>query len=410
MSGEGKRAHRASRAGPSPREARHRADRQSSRDDNLWGVRPPGPSPRDAVSIKSSKDKRPKRSLRETLTHEGSAISALGAFGRGTHVSGTAAVGFPFPDPSGQRSFIDADSGPIELNGGSWGRGQLIPTASGDWQWQPEVAYDSEAVRDQDVWSFRRGEMDLRLRFAARIPVIAEPLRITGAGRTQMLAELPSTGLTNLIASLAKRYGLTLGDLAWQETPEPEGHNNSRFATYQIVVPGTDNRPALLGSLWFMLSGTRAIDVSSVVDLSIDFAAIQPRGEQETPAHIAPGLRIAPNELVGFFTSAWQAAAALVLTTGQSAEDVPSAGAPRLELYIQNRHPEGSGGPRILRILDMVDLSFFGETRRRHLGDLSIGVTAPLVLTVDEIRSLVRQGLIRTAEDFGFTAADTAEI
>lgn len=32
------------------------------------GVRPPGPSPGDAVSIKSSKDKRPKRSPEETLT------------------------------------------------------------------------------------------------------------------------------------------------------------------------------------------------------------------------------------------------------------------------------------------------------------------------------------------------------
>jgi hypothetical protein len=38
------------------------------RDDNLLGVRPPGPSPGDAVSIKSSKDKRPKRSPGETLT------------------------------------------------------------------------------------------------------------------------------------------------------------------------------------------------------------------------------------------------------------------------------------------------------------------------------------------------------
>src|SRR6516162_9967770 len=60
----------------SPREAPRRADRQSSQDNTLVGVRPPGPSPRDAVSIKSSKDKRPKRSPGETLTQEGSDISA----------------------------------------------------------------------------------------------------------------------------------------------------------------------------------------------------------------------------------------------------------------------------------------------------------------------------------------------
>lgn len=40
---------------------------QSSRDDTLVDVGPPGPSLRDAVSRQSSRDKQPKRSLRETL-------------------------------------------------------------------------------------------------------------------------------------------------------------------------------------------------------------------------------------------------------------------------------------------------------------------------------------------------------
>ena len=73
--------------------------------------------------------------------------------------------------------------------------------ASGGWRWQPEIVFDSEACRDQDTGSFRRGEMDLRLRLAARMPLVAEALRVTEAGRAQMLAELPSTGLTDLIAS-----------------------------------------------------------------------------------------------------------------------------------------------------------------------------------------------------------------
>jgi hypothetical protein len=334
--------------------------------------------------------------------------NVLAQFGRGTYVSGTTAVGFPIA--SGERPFIDADGSPVELDGGKWGRGRLVPTASDGWRWQPEVAFDSEAVRDQDVWSFRRGEMDLRLRLAVRIPLVAEPLRVTGAGRTRMLAELPSTGLADFIADLAKRYGLASGQLTWQETPEPEGHNNSRFAAYQLIVPGADGRPALLGSLWFMLPGGRAIDVGAVVDLCVDFEAIQPTAEPAAPALIPAELRITYGELVGFFTSAWQAATALVLATGESAGDVPPAGAPRLELYIQNRHPEASGSARVLRTLDLVDLSVFGSTRRPQLGDLSVGVTAPLDLSAEEIRSLVRQGLIRMAEDFGFTAADSAQI
>src|SRR5215469_8168553 len=99
--------------------------------------------------------------------------------------------------------------------------------------------------------------MDLRLRLAARIPLAADGLRVTGAGRNKMLAELPSDRLARVVAVLAERYSLGARSLNWQETPEPEGHNNGRFATYQMVVPGAAGHPALLASLWLMLPGAR---------------------------------------------------------------------------------------------------------------------------------------------------------
>jgi len=335
--------------------------------------------------------------------------SALSQFGRGAYVGGVAAVGFPVP--SSERPFIATAGGPVELAGGEWGRGRLVPLTSGDWRWQPEVAIDSAATRHQDDWSPRRGEMDLRLRLAAGMLLVAEDLRVTEVGRERMLAQLPSTGLTDLIAHLAKRYGLESANLAWQETPEPEGYNNSRLAAYQLIVPGHDDRPALMGSLWFTLPGGRAIDVGAIVDLCVDFEAIQPTMEAPAiPAHVAPELRITPGELVNFFGSAWPAATGLVLTTGQSADEVPPAGPSRLELYIQNRHPANTGDQRVLRTEDLVDLSVFGRTRKSQLRDLSVGVTAPLDLNPEETSSLVRQALKRMASDFGFTAADTAQI
>jgi hypothetical protein len=90
--------------------------------------------------------------------------------------------------------------------------------------------------------------------------------------------------------------------------------------------------------------------------------------------------------------------------------DIQPAGPPRMELYIQNRHPETAGGSRTLRTLDLVDLSVFGRTRRTQLGDLSVGVTAPLGLSAEETGSLVRRASIRMASDFGFTAAESAQI
>jgi hypothetical protein len=173
------------------------------------------------------------------------------------------------------------------------------------------------------------------------------------------------------------------------------------------VIPGATGDLALLGSLSLMLPTGRGTEVRAIADLGIDFGAIQPG---ITSAQIASGLCITPAELVTFFTSAWQSATALVLTTGKPALDLPPAGAPRLELYIQNRHPEFGSGPRILRTVDLVDLSVFGRTRKTNLGDLSVGVTAPLGLKADESRSIVRQALITMANDFGFTTADTAQI
>jgi hypothetical protein len=89
---------------------------------------------------------------------------------------------------------------------------------------------------------------------------------------------------------------------------------------------------------------------------------------------------------------------------------MPPAGAPRLELYVQNLHPEQSGGPRTLRTLDLVDLSIFGRTRNGYLRDLSVGVTTPLGLNAEEIGSVVRRALIWMANDSGFVAADAARI
>lgn len=62
--------------------------------------------------------------------HEAVAVAqtvwnALAQFGRGTYVSGAAAVGFPVA--SAARPFISADGSPIELAGGAWGRGRLVP-------------------------------------------------------------------------------------------------------------------------------------------------------------------------------------------------------------------------------------------------------------------------------------------
>jgi hypothetical protein len=340
---------------------------------------------------------------RHAVAVAGTVWQALGMIGDAGRGGGTAGAGFPVgarpPAP-----VIGPGSEEILVAGGSWGPGRLVRAAAGRWAWRPDVAFDSEACRDRDTWAFRDTEMDLRLRAAARIPVAGDGLRVTETGRARMLTAIRGAGINDVLRGLAKRYGLNVDALEWAETPDGVGHNNSRFACYQALVPGADDRPALAAYLWFMLPGSGIGEMSSVADLRVDFDAIEPApaGPPQVPAR----LQITPAELAAFLVQGWRATTAILpLTVTADPVGIPPAGAPRLELHIQNERPETSGKPRPRRTLDMVDLSDFGHPRRDPHGDMSVGVTAPLGLAEGEITEVVANALIRMTEDFGFTGS-----
>lgn len=191
----------------------------------------------------------------------------------------------------------------------------------------------------------RREEMDLRLRVAMRIPLLAEGSRITGKGRSRMLAGLPATGLASVVVGLATRYGLEPGELSWQETPEPAGYNDTLRAAYQHAIAGPDGRTALHAALRLMLP--HGYDAArAIVDLSVDFDAVRPGTSVGTPALVPADLQVTSSEIAAFFSCAWQAAMVLPLAGIEDLLEMPPAGPPRLEFCIQNRRPENSGGQR----------------------------------------------------------------
>jgi hypothetical protein len=331
--------------------------------------------------------------------------NALQAVGGGIPGGGTTGAGYPAV-PAGDHRPVIGDCGEtVALEGGGWGRGQLVPAGPGEWRWEPEIAFDSNACRYQDTFDRRDGTMDLRLRVAANIPLAAD-MRIAG-GRYTMHDSLREAGISDFITALAARYGAGRHGWDWEELGEPSDRNNSRQASYHARVIGRAGSAALAGYAWLSLPGASQNGLLAIVDLRFSFAGIRP-GPDGTGTPIAAELRVSPSELVDFFTSAWQAAT-MVLPSAATSNPaaLPPSGAPRLELYIQNERPEFGGTPRPRRMLDMVDLSAYGQPRARQLRDLSVGVTARIGLADAEIRSLVRQGLIRMTEDYGFTGATT---
>ncbi|MDZ5447757.1 hypothetical protein U2F26_34485 [Micromonospora sp. 4G57] len=144
----------------------------------------------------------------------------------------------------------------------------------------------------------------------------------------------------------------------------------------------------------------------SLVDVRVDFSALRP---DVLNAAVPADLRITVPELASVFTAAWMlTTTVLPLAVTEDPTTVAPTGAPRLELYVVNERPDTTGGDRILRTDQLLDLSAFGTTTKTHLYDLAIGVTTPLDLRPAEIETTVKSAMVRMAEDYGFTDADRA--
>lgn len=326
------------------------------------------------------------------------------AIGGGLPRSGTIGVGFPAANRAVSDPFIGSDCQVIELEGGQWGRrgrGRLLRSSGVPPVWQPEITLDSEAFQDKDSWSLS-DKRDLRLRVAGRIPLAAEDWGITDPGRARMLAALEQTGIAGVCRRLAARYGLDAAGVDWQEIDEPEGYNNSRFSAYHLTVAGVDGRPAVSICLYMVLPDGHTTTLRTVVDLRIDFTAVDPTAVSGAPAQIPAALRVTMTELIEFFTQAWHVATMIMpLAATDDPIHTQPAGAPRLELYIQSERPETGGTKRTVRPLDMVDLSRLGAARSSRPRDLSVAVTTPLGLLDAEIDAWIHQALDRMAADFG---------
>lgn len=336
--------------------------------------------------------------------------NALQAVGAGAPGGGATGAGLPVAaNPPGP--FIGADSDYVLLADGRWGPGRLVRAAGQDWVWQAEISLDSEAFRDRDSWTGRDGAMDLRLRVAARIPVVAAGLRITDAGRARMLSTLQHNGLLTMMTRLAVRYGLDPGTLTWEESPEPAGRNNPRSGAYQASAAGSDGRPAITGSLLFFLPAGLAGDIQAIADLRISFEAVRPdhAASSDGLAEIPADLQITEAEVVSFLAHGWHVTTAILpLCATADPADLSPAGAPHLEFYIQNEHGPNTSQSRRVRTLDMIDLSRHGQPRQDPPGDISVGVTTPIRLPEKEIKALTLAALDRMTEDLGFTSRQPA--
>ncbi|MFC9250001.1 HNH endonuclease signature motif containing protein [Amycolatopsis thailandensis] len=326
------------------------------------------------------------------------------AIGNGVVHGGSVGAGFPVSGEPARNGYLGSDAEKIDLMGGQWGpahRGRLLRLPSSPAVWQPATAFDSNASRDRDAWSSLTDQRDLRIRVAARIPFAVTEWRISSVGRALLLDAVETAGITTAFHALADRYSLEVPPGSWQEIGEPDGVNNSRFAAYQITARDAETRDALALCFRVAVPDRLGVDLHTTVDLRADFTTLSGSVERSRP--IPAALRVTHTELKDFYTNAWSAATnTLLLAAVEDPLTAPPAGAPRLELHIQNEQSGNSDRRATIPILDMIDLSPIGSPRGTGPASLSVGVTTALGLPASEIAEYVDRALIWMIEDAGF--------
>jgi hypothetical protein len=264
-------------------------------------------------------------------------------------------------------------------------------------------------TREGGKWTTVLDKMDLRLRCASKVWWGTE-FAIDGAGHRRLLAALRDGPLAPVIATFAARLGLDATPARWERTPDTEGYNDRRFASYRLIVPGATGRTAL--GLWIrlQLAGGLQETVVSLVDMRIDFTALAAGSAASDAAPVDPRYRLGTADLERFFTASWPTATRILpLAATPDPLAVPPTGPSTIELHIDSERVSGYGGDRVLGLLDVLDLSDLGQPPSQPRPGMSAAVTAPLTLDPAQVEDLVGQTIRYMGSAFGFLDLDTAD-
>ncbi|MFI5966412.1 helix-turn-helix domain-containing protein [Streptomyces asoensis] len=155
------------------------------------------------------------------------AIRATGQDSAGGHP--LAVIGYPVPgaDQAGRNDpwAVAPDARSVDLDGGSWGAGQLVRSGRDVWRWEPAERLGFVMSRYSRNWTAQQPAPQLRLRALVTWPWAATAgLQISPRKRQDLERALPYSPLAGAVTILSRRRGgrtprRVLGQGAWTQHP-----------------------------------------------------------------------------------------------------------------------------------------------------------------------------------------------
>ena len=322
---------------------------------------------------------------------------------------GVEALGLPdaesLPDPT--VPVVAPDATEVALCGGSLGPGHLIrDSASRPWRWEPQPQL-TMSMSGQHAWS---GEpvTGLLLRAHATLPLQGmSSLGIDKVGRERLLAALENCELSATLEALTLGRGSEFTIRPWQRDRSPSSYQTSTSAQYVAQVEASEGRPAVTTRVTLNCPNAMRAVIMTGVELQIDFTEWSLAIESGASAEIGPLITL--REVLDFFVAAWNAATAIVpLGLMRDPQEVPLAGTPKVEFYLESTSRE-TGTPDS-HLDSFIDISAFGEPPNTGWSHMSTAIIAPLKFDESARRVWVTRALVSMANRFGFIDAEESRL
>ncbi|MEU9700166.1 ATP-binding protein [Streptomyces sp. NPDC047981] len=329
---------------------------------------------------------------------------ALVEAGSGAPGSPLAAIGYPYTPPrSMAHEVIGEDAERVDLDGGRWGRGQLVRTADGSgWRWEPRQPPSFEVTRGSRNWT-SGSEPSLRVRATVTLPWADLSGAVISPARRRELADmLPFSPLAGVASILTERRGLSWRASSW----EPGPHRNASDAvSYSSSFAGAAGRHVLAANVMAVLPTQLDPAAVACAELCVDL----PSWREAVSSGGGTGReeRLSWEEVEAAFQAAWETAsdhAARVLVDDPAA--MRWADVPAVELGISAG--QGHDGAPQMPLDDVVDLAPLGATDRRPLTRMSVTLRTGVLLSPAARKRLLREALDRMLHGFGFVDAPEA--
>ncbi|MEV7038743.1 TIR domain-containing protein [Amycolatopsis sp. NPDC051061] len=314
-----------------------------------------------------------------------------------------------FPAPGVPVARTDATASVVDLAGGAWGEGVLFRSTDAlPARWQPKPRLSMEA---REAFRLRVAEpADVTIRAIATLPwPLDDDFEITGRTRQHLEVLLPLNEFTKLTQTASIWRGDPRNPRRWVRASGPNAHQSGRHARYdQTFANPADGSAGVRAVARIMLPGVMSSAITVTVEFQVNFAAWQAALAAVVEGEVVPNLSISAHQIVELWTAEWEAAT-LVLPRALVPDPETAAllAPPTVELQIK-LNDEVAGDPPGL--LDVVDLSVFGNPDGQPGSQGAATMTAPIGLPRDQRRAWAAKALTRMARGWGFVDAEESDL